>query len=407
SCERVFNPQLVGKPVIVLSNNDGCAVARSNEAKALGIKMGVPAFKIRAIVKAHDVQVYSSNYALYGDMSRRVMQVLTQFAPELEIYSIDEAFLDLSGFGQADFTQFGRNLQKRVAKWTGIPVSVGIAGTKTLAKVAAHLAKKSKKAAGVLDLSSAKYQEIALKSVSVGDVWGVGRNYAKFLHENGIVNALQLRDANDQFIRKRMGVVGLRLLSELRGIACYPVAQFPPQRKSVTVSRTFKESITSLDELQEAVAAYVTSGAERLRKENLVAGVLIVYVMTNRFQSDYYYNSTTFNIMVKSCDTPELIGCAKEGLKKIYREGYRYKKAGILLQELSSKDSVQASFFDAVDRQRSEKLMYAVDAVNREIGSEMLKYGAVGLTPKPSWKTTFNQRSRSYTTCWEQLPEVR
>ena len=406
SCERVFNPQLVGKPVIVLSNNDGCAVARSNEAKSLGIKMGVPVFQIKDIIKNNNVQVYSSNYTLYGDMSQRVMQTLTQFTPEMEIYSIDEAFLDLSNFRRIDLTEYGRKIKTTVEKWTGIPVSVGIAGTKTLAKIANRLAKYSKIANGVLDLSSSKYLERALEAVEVGDVWGVGRKYAKLLTANGINNALQLRDADDNFIKKKMGIVGIRLLNELRGVSCYPLEQSPPLKKSVTVSRTFKKGIEFIDELHEAVAAYVSSGADKLRKEKSVAGVLIVYVMTNRFQENYYYNSTTVNLPVRTNDTSELIRYARDELGKIYKKGYQYKKVGILLNDLGPESLVQASFFDTVDRIRSKKLMNAVDTINSDMGSGAIQYGAVGLSHNQSWKTAFNQRSKSYTTHWDQLLEV-
>ena len=406
SCERVFNPHLIGKPVIVLSNNDGCAVARSNEAKDLGIKMGQPVFQIKDIIKKHNVQVYSSNYSLYGDMSQRVMQTLTQFTPDMEIYSIDEAFLDLANFSRIDFTEYGRKIKTTVEKWTGIPVSVGIAGTKTLAKIANRLAKYSKKANGVLDLTSSKYRDKALEAVEVGDVWGVGRQYTKFLTAKGIINAKQLRDADDNFIKKKMGIVGIRLINELRGISCYPLEQSSPRKKSISVSRTFKKGIESLDEMHEAVAAYVSSGAEKLRKEKSVAGVLIVYVMTNRFQENYYYNSTTINLPVRTSDTSELIHYAGIGLREIFKKGCQYKKAGILLNDLGSEELVQASFFDTVDRVRSKKVMKAVDSINSDIGSGVIQYGAVGLSHDQSWKTAFNQKSGSFTTHWDQLLEV-
>ena len=406
SCERVFNPELVGKPVIILSNNDGCAVARSNEAKALGIKMAVPVFQIKDIIKDNNVQVYSSNYALYGDMSQRVMQTLTQFTPDLEIYSIDEAFLDLAGRRCINLTESGRDIKKTVEKWTGIPVSVGIAGTKTLAKIANHLAKKSKKANGVLDLTSAKYIDQALAAVAVGEVWGVGRKYAMFLRANGIENAMQLRDADDNLIKKKMGIVGLRLLSELRGISCYPLEKSPPRRKSITVSRTFKEAIETIDGLFEAVAAYVSTGAEKLRQENSVAGVLIVYMMTNRFKDDYYYKSVTVKLPIQTNDTLELIRYAQKALREIYKKGGRYKKVGILLNDLGSETLVQANFFDTVNRARSKKLMRAVDAINCEMGSGAIESGAVGLGHNRGWKTSFKRRSNSYTTHWDHLMEV-
>lgn len=406
SCERVFNPQLIDKPVIVLSNNDGCAVARSNEAKTLGIEMGVPVFQIKDIIHKNDVRVYSSNYALYGDMSNRVMQTLTKFTPEMEVYSIDEAFLDLSSFNRGDLTDYGREIKTTVERWTGIPVSVGMAGTKTLAKIANRLAKYSKKANGVLDLSGSEYLDRALEMTKVGDVWGVGRRYAKFLISNGIINALQLRDSNEKFIKQKMGVVGIRLLNELRGISCYPLEQSPQQKRSITVSRTFRKGVESLDELHEAAAAYVSSGAAKLRKEKMVAGVLTVYVMTNRFKEDYYYNSVSTNLPVRTSDTAELIGYVRAGLGKIYKKWCQYKKVGILLNDLGPENVIQASFFDRVDRLRARRLMQAVDGINGYMGSGVIQYGAVGLSHNQSWRGSCDHRSGSYTTHWDQLLEV-
>jgi DNA polymerase V len=289
SCERVFNPKLVGKPVVVLSNNDGCVVARSNEAKALGIKMGVPVFQISRLMKTHNVQALSSNYALYADMSQRIMNTLSRFTPDVEIYSIDEAFLDLSQFKQYDLTDYGHKIRSTIKQWTGIPVSIGIAETKTLAKIANKIAKKSVKAEGVLNLTASPYLNRALEITDVGDVWGIGRSYSKFLNTYGIHNALQLLDADDKFIKKRMGITGIRLLNELRGIPCYALEQFPYPKKGISVSRTFKNSIESLDDLKEAVAAYASIGAEKLRKEHSVAGVIMVFLMTNRFKKENYY----------------------------------------------------------------------------------------------------------------------
>ncbi len=260
SCERVFNPALEGRPVIVLSNNDGCAVARSNEAKALGIKMGAPAFQLRDLIGKHQIQVFSSNYALYGDMSRRVMRSLSEFTPEIEIYSIDEAFLDLSGFRHCDLTDYGHRIRSTVKQWTGIPVSIGIAETKTLAKIANRIAKKSQRAKSVLDLTHSPFQDRALEITDVADVWGIGRRYAHFLKQNGIHTALQLRDADDTFIKHKMGVTGTRLLQELRGVSCYALEQSPPRKKGITVSRSFKHAIQSLDELKEAIATYAGRG---------------------------------------------------------------------------------------------------------------------------------------------------
>jgi len=407
SCERVFNPRLAGKPVVVLSNNDGCVVARSNEAKALGIKMGVPVFQISSLIKTHKVQVFSSNYALYADMSQRIMNTLSRFTPDIEIYSIDEAFLDLSQFKQYDLTDYGHKIRSSIKQWTGIPVSIGIAETKTLAKIANKIAKKSVKAEGVLNLTASPYLNRALEITDVGDVWGIGHSYSSFLEKHGIHNALQLRDADDKFIKKKMGITGVRLLQELRGVSCYALEQFPSPKKGITVSRTFKNSIESLDDLKEAVAAYVSLGAEKLRKEHSVAGVLMVFLMTNRFRKEnYYINIKTIKLPVATIDTSELIHYAHEGLKAVYRKGYLYKKAGVMFKHLYPENQIQADLFNYIDFKRSKKLMQTLDNVNKKMGSDTLKYAATGLTNNQKWKTVFKRRSPSYTTNWNQLVKV-
>lgn len=406
SCERVFDPKLEGRPVIVLSNNDGCAIARSNEAKALGIKMGEPVFRIRDLIKAHDIQVYSSNYALYGDMSRRVMQTLSQFTPDIEIYSIDEAFLDLSGFKHYDLTDYGRRIRSTIKRWTGIPVSIGIAETKTLAKVANRIAKKSEKADGVLDLTDSPFRDKALEITDVADVWGIGRRYARFLMMNGINTARRLRDADEALIKNKMGVVGTRILRELRGIPCYSLENCPPRKKEITVSRSFKLPVESLDELKEAIAAYASRGAEKLRKEHSAAGVLMIFLMTNRFEKRCYIKFEAVRLPVATSDSSELIRYAHEGLGKIYRKGLKYKKAGVMFQELVSEDRIQTGLFDHRDRKRSKLLMKTLDAVNASIGGGSLKYAAEGLRINPRWRTVFRKRSPSYTTNWNQLLKV-
>lgn len=406
SCERVFNPRLQGKPVIVLSNNDGCAVARSDESKALGFRFGIPVFEIRDLIKTHDIQVFSSNYALYGDMSRRVMQTLACFAPEMEIYSIDEAFLDLSRFGRCDLAAYGRRIQATVKKWTGIPVSVGIAGTKTLAKIANRIAKRMAGSGGVLDLSATDPAK-ALEQVDVADVWGIGSRYARFLKRNGIGNARQLRDADDHFIRGRMGVAGSRMLQELRGVPCYGIDLNPPAKKGITVSRSFKRAIETLPELRESVAAYASRGAEKLRREHLVAGVLAVFIMTNRFASGrFYFNLETIRLPLPTSDTAELIHHAGRGLQAIYRKGHRYKKAGVMFDDLMNDRRVQAGLFDGRNRRRSRRLMRTIDAVNAQMGGGTLRYAAAGLGQKQRWQTVFSMRSPAYTTNWGQLPAV-
>jgi len=407
SCERVFNPKLAGKPVVVLSNNDGCVVARSNEAKALGIKMGVPVFQINSLIKTHKVQVFSSNYALYGDMSQRIMNALSGFTPDIEIYSIDEAFLDLSQFKQYDLTDYGHKIRSTIKQWTGIPVSIGIAETKTLAKIANKIAKKSVTAEGVLSLTASPYLNRALEITDVGDVWGIGRSYSSFLEKYGIHNALQLRDADDKFINKRMGITGVRLLQELRGVSCYALDQFPSPKKGITVSRTFKNSIETLDELKEAVATYVSLGAEKLRKEYSVAGVMMVFLMTNRFNKEnYYVNIKTIKLPVATSDTSELIHYAHEGLEAVYRKGYLYKKSGVMFKHLNPENQIQANLFNYKNFKRSKKLMQTLDNINKKMGSDTLKYAATGLTNNQRWKTVFKRRSPSYTTNWDQIVKV-
>ncbi|MFC1799131.1 Y-family DNA polymerase [Thermodesulfobacteriota bacterium] len=406
SCERVFNPQLAGKPVIVLSNNDGCAVARSNEAKAMGLRFGIPVFEIRDLIRTHGIQVLSSNYALYGDMSRRVMETLALFAPDMEIYSIDEAFLDLSRFRHHDLTAYGRQIRATVRKWTGIPVSVGIARTKTLAKIANRLAKRSWETRGVLDLATACRDSI-LEQVAVADIWGIGSRYARFLRLNGIHNARQLRDTDDHFIRGRMGVVGTRMLQELREISCYGLDRNPAPKKGITVSRSFKNGVKKLSELHEAVAAFTSRGGEKLRSENSVAGVLIVFAMTDRFKKQrFYFNLETIRLPVPTSDTAELIHYAGKGLQAIYQKGPAYKKAGVMFEELQSNHRVQTDLFDKKNRRHSAKLMRSLDTVNRQMGSGTLKYAAAGLGENQRWKTAFKMRSPAYTTNWEQLPSV-
>jgi len=402
SCERVFNPKLAGKPVIVLGNNDGIVVARSNEAKALGIPMGAPAFKYRDLIRQHDIQVFSSNYALYGDMSQRVMETLQQFSPELEVYSIDEAFLNLSGFTHTNLTDYGRTIRSTVRQWTGLPVSVGIAETKTLAKIANHVAKK---ADGAFDLSVWQDRDSLLAGVPVEEVWGIGPNHARRLKLYGITTALGLRGADDHWIRKQMGVVGLRTVQELRGISCLALEQCPPPKQGITCSRAFGKPITTLTEMREAVAAYTARAAEKLRGEQLAASVLTVFLTTNPFKDDPQYSNTlTLRLPVATDATPELLRVALQGIEAIYRDEYRYKKAGVMLLGLVPVGQVQANLFDHADRERSKRLMKAVDSMNVRYGADTVRCAASGLTQH--WRTKFTKRSSGYTTDWHELPLV-
>ena len=406
SCERVFDPKLEEKPVVVLSNNDGIVVARSNEAKALGIGMGVPEFQIRHLIRRHDVQVFSSNYTLYGDMSQRVMDTLAQFTPDLEIYSIDEAFLSLSGFTSHNLTEYGRTIRTTVKKWTGLPVSIGIAETKTLAKVAGRVAKRSKEAAGVFDLTACQDRDGLLAETAVEDIWGIGPNYARLLTQHGIQTALDLRGVDDHWIRKRMGVVGARIVQELRGVPCLPLEECPPPKQGITVSRSFGRPITSLAEMRQAVATYTARAAEKLRGERLAVTVLTVFLMTNSFKDEpQYSNAATIKLPVSTDSTSDLLRYALEGMGRIYKEGYRYKKAGVMLTALVPASQVQGSLFDHQDRERSSRLMRVLDRLNDRIGAGTLRYAAEGFSKH--WRARFERRSPAYTTRWEDLPVAK
>jgi DNA polymerase V len=404
SCEQVFNPKLRGKPVVVLSNNDGCIVARSKEAKALGIKMGVPAFKIRYEIERYQIQVFSSNYTLYGDMSDRVMKTLAEFTPTLEIYSIDEAFLDIP-FSKQPATEHCQHIRSIVSRYTGIPVSIGIGSTKTLSKIANHIAKQHPEHNGVFDLINHDHETI-LADTPIEEVWGVGRNYARTLRINGIVTALQLRDSHDGWIKQQFGVVLLRTVLELRGIVCLPLAPLPPSPKSLMVSRSFGRAITDIKELKEAIATYTSKAAEKLRRYQLVAGIMQVFVRTNAFEEGYYSNSIKVTLPIPTNFTPELLHHALIGVATLYRIGDRYKKAGVILLKLGPETEIQGNLFvDDGDWVRSRHLMQTVDALNAEKRNSSVQFAASGVG-KP-WQARASRRSPRYTTSWIDLPVVK
>ncbi|MBD1877219.1 Y-family DNA polymerase [Nodosilinea sp. FACHB-131] len=398
SCERVFDPRLRDKPVVVLSNNDGCVVARSNEVKTLGIPMGAPVFKLRSQIQAHNIQVYSSNYTLYGDLSRRVMQTLEQFTPEVEVYSIDEAFLGLSGDVDAIATQ----LRQTVQQWTGIPVSVGVAPTKTLAKVANHIATKS---TGVCVLET---PSTVLADLPVGELWGIGHRLSDRLHQQGIETALQLRDVELSWVRQQMGVVGVRLVQELRGISCLPLDLCPAPRKSCCMSRSFGRPVTAIAELKEAVATYAARAAAKVRRDELKAGVVTVFITTNRFKPSepQYSNSAVVQLPQPENDMFTLVQAALRAVEWLYRPGYQYKKAGVLLTELSPASVVQTDLFSNLAQQeKREALMRTVDSLNRQFGVGTVFYAAEGI--EKGWQMRTMLRSPGYTTRWGDLLLVR
>jgi DNA polymerase V len=405
SCERVFDPSLNGRPVVVLSNNDGCVIARSNEAKALGIAMGEPAFKLQDLIELYDVQVFSSNYTLYGDMSKRVMNTLATFTPTIEVYSIDEAFLDLGDFYQVDLPVYCRNMRHTVWHWTGIPVSIGVAPTKTLAKVANRLAKKSPKAAGALVLTDPYHLEAALKRTEVGDVWGVGSRYSKKLAAFGIHTAWDLRNASDSFIKKHMTVVGLRTVKELRGEPCADLELQIPAKQNICTSRSFGHPVTSFTQVQEATTLYASRCAEKLRRQKSCAGVITVFVMTNPFATgEQYYNSKTIQLPVATSSTLELVQYASLALKSIYREGYRYKKSGVFVSGICPANQVQGDLLDPLDREKHQRLMQALDTLNQKLGRDALFCCSQGTGKE--WKLKREKLSPCYTTRLSDVVEV-
>lgn len=401
SCERVFQPHLCRKPVVVLSNNDGCVVARSPEIKALGIKMGAPFFQIRQLVEQHHIQVFSSNYALYGDLSQRVMTTLDNFSPEVEIYSIDEAFMRLTP-SQGNLTDYGHQIKATVQQWTGIPVSLGIAPTKVLAKVAMKVAKKT--AGGVFHLEYPADADEIMKAMPVCDIWCIGSRLGYWLETQGIKTALQFKQANPALIQQKMGVVGKRLLLELQGISCLPLELLPSAKKETCVSRSFGQPITSLPDLQQAIALYVGRAAAKLRRQQQVATGMIIFAHTSRFIEFPRSSSLVVNLPTGSNFTPELLKYATTALRQIYEPHCPYKKAGVIMTGLHSENERQGFLFEQPrDLDRELRLSQIVDRLNQRYGAETLSFGLVG--QDQAWRIRCNQRSPRFTTDWDELPK--
>jgi len=405
SCERIFEPSLENRPVVVLSNNDGCVVSRSNEAKKLGIGMGVAFFKVRDLAEKHGLVALSSNYTLYADMSRRVMETLCNFTPEIEVYSIDEAFLNLSGFGE-NLTDYGRKIRRTVKQWTGMPVSIGIAETKTLAKIANRFAKRSPEADGVFELTDPARIDEALARTGVEHIWGIGIKTCIKLKRAGIKTALDLRGVDIEWMRRRFGVTGVRTVYELRGMSCYELEDQPPAKKGITVSRMFGRKVETLEELKEAIASYASRAGEKLRDEGLAAGAMIVYVTTSRFVNPQkrYFNSRGVSFPVSTNYTPELIEYATAAIERLYKKGFLYAKASLILGDLVPEGRLQGNLFDQADRRKSKRLMQAIDAVNEKLPDSRLIWAAEGINQP--WQAKFAKRSKRYTTQWDELAEV-
>ena len=404
SCERVFDPRLKNRPIVVLSNNDGCIVARSNEAKALGIPMGVPFFESKAVIKKHNVAVFSSNYQLYGDMSQRVMDSLRLFAPDMEVYSIDEAFLRMEGLQPRNLTDYCQTMRAKVMQWTGIPVSIGLGPTKVLAKVANRVAKKQTDN-GVFDIRGQQAQDEILKTLDVENLWGIAGRWADRLGRIGIETASQLRDASPTLIRKHLSVVGERLVRELKGQSCIDLEDIQP-RKNIMSSKSFGTLLTEKAPLEEALANYAARACEKLRQQNSRAQAVYVFVQTNGFHKTdkQYNNALTYTLTIPTSDTRLIIEAAKFCLNRIYKHGYRYKKTGIMLLDLIPATLEQKHLFVDFDHRPGDHLMALVDRINQEHGPDTLFFGAQGVARE--WKMRCGSRSPRYTTQWDELLRV-
>ncbi len=404
SCERLFNPRIRKKPVVVLSNNDGCIISRSNEAKALGIKMGEPYFKARDIILKNKVEVFSSNYSLYGDLSRRVMRTLKRFNSDIEVYSIDEAFMDLSNYTDMEVETVGREIRQTVLKWTGIPTSIGIAKTKTLSKVANHIAKK--KQSGVTSLIGIENLDPILEKVEINDVWGVGRQLTKFYQKNGIYNAKQLKNKSNTWIKKSSNVLSSRTAMELRGVPCIDIETTQTKRKSCVVSRSFGKRIETFQELKEAVANYCLNASEKIRSESLVAKAITVFVRTSPFQRNfgYYSNSKTVDFPIATNNSIETVKTAVASLESIFKNGYRYQKAGVMLTGLSNADG-KKNLFSSEKDEKINSLMRSIDNTNYRYGRATLSLASAGVHKK--WNMRRQYSSKIDTADFYSLPKIR
>lgn len=405
SCERVFDPSLVGRPVVVLSNNDGCVIARSNEAKKLGIAMGAPYFQVKELARRNDVAVFSSNFVLYGDMSRRVMSLLRRFAPA-EVYSIDEAFLDFSGFDQELLRERGLEIVRTVRRHTGIPLSLGIAPTKTLAKIASKLCKQYPKLNGCCFMHRPEEIEKVLRKFPAGDVWGIGRRWATLLETQNVRTAWDFATLPSEWIRKKMGVVGLRMWKELHGEACIGFEQMPADKKQIATTRTFAHDTGDYEELHRCIAQYAASCAEKLRSQQGLCGEVVVFILTNRHREDIpqSYESRLSKLSVPTDSTLELTAHAVRLLRSLYRQGMVYKRAGVILTDLRSKTGVQRDLFDAADRDKHDRLMAAVDRLNAAYGRHKVITAAEGFEP---FKMNRHHLSSKFTTDWSQLLRIK
>jgi DNA polymerase V len=403
SCERVFAPGLEGRPVVVLSNNDGCIISRSNEAKALGLKMAEPVFKRRDLIKEHNIKVFSSNYTLYGDMSNRMMKILRTFTPSIEIYSIDEAFLDLRGMN-CNYPDYGLKIRKTVLKNIGIPVGVGFGRTKSLAKIANKIAKKQN---GVFVIDSERIQDWALRNTAIEDVWGVGRQYARLLQLKGIKTAYDFTQLDTAWIRKNMTVMGQRLKEELLGTSCIPIESFIPAKKNIATTRAFGKKISDVNVITEAVANHAVRCAEKLRKQKSNAVYVTVFIHTDPFSENekYVSNSITITLAMATNSNNEIAMAAITGLKKIYRPNLLYKKAGVIVGGITSDLYVQGNLFEGERNLAFKKMSKVLDLLNARYGRDSVKLAVQGSSRE--WHLRQENLSPRYTTNWKEILKIK
>jgi len=409
SCETIFKPHLKNKPVVVLSNNDGCVIARSSLAKKVGIKMGVPFFEVKKIVKQHNVKVFSSNYTLYANISSRVMGVLNNYCDELEVYSVDEAFLIFNKHSERSFFERARQIKKTVKEWIGIPVSIGIAENKTLSKIANHLAKKDELGTQIVELLDRRQIEIALKVLEVGDIWGIGNRISKFLQSNSIQTAYDLYSSDPRWIRQHLGVVGERTYRELHGEMCFPIVESPEAKKQCRVSRSFESYVENFKELEQRVVSYATRASEKIRSDQLQAKKITVFIRSNKFnqKNQPYYGDKTYSFISPTNDLFEIVKMAVKALGYIYKSGIKYKKAGVLLSDLSSEGAYNRDLFF----QRSEKDILKKIKVNRVFDRLNSRYGSGTIcVAKENYEKFYLTRrknlSPAYTSSFYELPIV-
>ncbi len=404
SCERVFNPSLIGRPVIVLSNNDGCAIARSQEAKDIGVKMGVPAFKIKHLIEKHNIAVFSANFELYGDMSNRVMTILSGFSPEMEIYSIDECFLSLKGI-EKDIYEYALEIKKKVEKCTHLPISIGIGPTKSLAKTATRVAKKFPKQTNGIHIIDSEYKRIkALKWTKIGDVWGIGRQHSKRLLAMNINNAFDFTNLDENWVKKNLTSVGLLLMRDLKGIPSIELEKFK-DKKSIAVTRTFDNMKEDLEDIEERISTFASKCAEKLRKQHSLCTRIQVFITTNYFREDLkqYSNFVILKLPYPTNSSIELSKFATNGLKKIYQKGFKYKKAGVIVMDFINESNKQLSLFEESDP-RHWKLMKAVDKINSYYSKDIVRLAAQ--SHGRTWKMRQEKLSNHYTTNINEILEV-